>query len=68
MSSHPESGDERDSSFGLPDSYFEDLKPGFRPAEKRRKAEPGHDRFPHISEEKDVPHEPLAERIARQGD
>lgn len=59
--------DERDTSFGLPDSYFDDLKPGFKPAEKRGEAEPeGHHRFPRVAEEKDVPRAPLAERIARR--
>jgi hypothetical protein len=62
-----EINDERDISFELPDSYFEDLKPGFRPAEKKRKtvAPEGHHRFPRISERKNVPQTPLAERIRK---
>lgn len=62
-----EPDDERDTSFELPDSYFEDLKPGFKPAEKKSKevALEGHHRFPRISERKDVPQRPLAARIRK---
>jgi hypothetical protein len=61
----PESDDARDTSFELPDSYFEDIKPGFeRPARKPKSAVlEGHHRFPRISAAKDVPQAPLAERI-----
>lgn len=57
--------DERDTSFGLPDSYLDHLKPGFKPVEKKYKVEPGHHRFPCVADEEDVPRKPLAERIAR---
>ena|SRR6266498_3142632 len=59
--------DERDTSFELPDSYFETLKPGFIPAEKERKEDvsEGDYRFPRISDEKDVPQEPLARRLRK---
>jgi hypothetical protein len=62
-----ETDDERDTSFELPDSCFEDLKPGFKPAEKKPKkvAPEGHHRFPRISEGKDVPQTPLARRIRK---
>lgn len=66
-SKRQEIDDERDSSFGLPDAYFEALKPGFKPAEKKGRVElEGHHRFPRVTEEKDVPRAPLAERFARQ--
>jgi hypothetical protein len=59
--------DERDTSFELPDLFFEDLKPGFEPSEKKSKKVTleGHHRFPRISERKDVPQTPLAERIRK---
>ncbi|MDN5941382.1 MAG: hypothetical protein L0H94_05830 [Nitrospira sp.] len=59
--------DGRDTSLELPDSYFEDFKPGFKPAEKKRKevAAEGHHRFPRVSKRKDVPQTPLAKRIRR---
>lgn len=62
-----ETHDERDTSFELPDSFFEGLKPGFEPAGKRSKeaALEGHHRFPRISERKDVPQTSLAERIRK---
>jgi hypothetical protein len=63
----PETDHERDTSFGLPDAAFDELKPGFQPTEKRRGAElEGQHRFPRVAEEKDVPRAPLAERIAQR--
>ena len=59
--------DERDGPFELPDTHFEDQKPGFKPAEKGQKedASEGHHRFPRVSADKDVPQEPLAHRIRK---
>ena len=57
--------DERDTSFGLPDSYLDHHKPGFKPVEEKNKVEPGHHRFSRVADEEDVPREPLAVRIAR---
>jgi hypothetical protein len=66
MASNNEKSDhERDSAFGLPDSFFESIKPGFQSVGKPSKALPkGHDRFPRMATDKDVPREPLAKRIA----
>ena len=58
--------DEGDTSFELPNSYFEDHKPGLKPGGRKREAAgKGDHRFPRITKEKDVPQAPLARRIRR---
>ncbi len=69
-SKRSEIGDDDNTSFELPDSSLEDLKPGFDHREEKREetAEGHHDRFPR-RDKKEIPREPLAERIrkARKG-
>ncbi len=58
--------EERDTALELPDLYFEDHKPGFKPTERKGKAAgKGDHHFPRITREKDVPQVPLARRIRR---
>ena len=62
-SRRPERGDEDNTAFGLPERSLE-RKPGYtRNVTEREDEAAGHRRRP--SDEKDIPQEPLAERIAR---
>jgi hypothetical protein len=57
--------DEGNTSFELPDSYFEEQKPGFKPAAKAQIVPKGDRQFPRITPEKDVPQASLAERVRK---
>jgi hypothetical protein len=57
--------DEGNTSFELPESSFEERKPGFTPATKARVVPKGDEEFPVITPEKDIPRESLAERIRK---
>ncbi len=60
-----EPADEENSSFELPDSTLE-VKSGFESGAREQKTAEGHHRF-RRRDKKDVPQEPLAERISRRG-
>lgn len=63
----PNIDDEGNKPFPLPDSYFDELKPGFKAvtAAKEQIAAKGDRRFSRITAEKDIPQVSLAERIRK---
>jgi hypothetical protein len=59
-----EVGDERNTSFELPE-YTKEVTSGFDPGEEPSEVSEGHDRFPQRLKQEDIPQESLAERIRR---
>jgi hypothetical protein len=57
--------DEGNTLFELPDSYFDEYKPGFKPAAKEQIVTKGDRRFSPLTAEKDIPQVSLAERIRK---
>lgn len=58
----PESGDERNASFGAPERVV-DHKPGFDLAPTRQEVEDGKDHRRRPKDAKDIPQIPLAKRL-----
>ena len=59
-----EVGDEKNTSFELPD-FRKEVTSGFDPGEEPSEVSEGHDRFPQRLKQEDIPQESLAERIRR---
>jgi hypothetical protein len=60
-----EAGDERNTSFELPE-FRNDVTSGFDPEEEPSSVEEGDDRFPRRRSQEEIPQESLAERIRKE--